>query len=542
MNTKTIFITGGVLSSLGKGVTAASLGFLLEKMGLKIALMKLDPYLNVDPGTMNPFEHGEVYVTDDGTETDLDLGHYHRFTNSPLSRISNATSGQIYNEVIQNERKGKYLGRDVQVVPHITDAIQNRILACGEQEPGIDVVLVELGGTVGDIESSPFLEAAKQYYCKHRNSTFFIHLTYLPYLHTSGELKTKPTQHSVQQLQRAGIFPDMILCRTAYPMSPEHKRKIALNCSVDESSVLEIKDIEGSIYKAPMYLLKEGILDILAKKFQIIGPAPDLSTWKSMIEKIENPKGLLKIAIVGKYIQYDDAYKCIYESLLHSCAHADVKLHLVKINSEEVLDLEHKLQDVDGVLVPGGFGERGIEGKIKAASHCRKHQIPYLGICLGMQTLCISFARDVLKRTDANSTEFDKETTDPVISLLSEQKDIKDIGGTMRLGKYPCQLVQDSLAFKAYNETMIYERHRHRYEFNNVYKDLFEKNGCKITGFNPLYGLAEIVEEVKHPWMIGVQFHPEFLSKPDKPHPIFSSFIKASVEFSKKGALCGIQG
>ncbi len=542
MNIKTIFITGGVLSSLGKGVTAASLGFLLERMGLKIALMKLDPYLNIDPGTMNPFEHGEVYVTDDGTETDLDLGHYHRFTNSPLSKISNATSGQIYNEVIQNERKGKYLGRDVQVVPHITDAIQNRIKACGAQNPSTDVVLVELGGTVGDIESSPFLEAAKQYYCAHRNSTFFIHLTYLPFLQTSGEIKTKPTQHSVHELQRAGIFPDMILCRTSKPMSLEHKKKIALNCSVEESCVLEIRDIEGSIYKAPINLLNEGILDILAKKLQITGPAPDLSDWKAMIDKIEHPKGSVKIAIVGKYIQFDDAYKCIYESLLHSCAHADVKLNLVKINSEEVLDLEEKLQGVQGVLVPGGFGDRGIEGKIKAASYCRKHKIPYLGICLGMQTLCISFARDVLNKKEANSTEFNKETKDPVISLLSEQKEIINLGGTMRLGRYPCQLLPGTKAFEAYNEKIIFERHRHRYEFNSDYKELFEKNGCKISGFNPQYGLAEIVEEENHPWMVGVQFHPEFLSKPDKPHPIFSSFIKASVEFNKKGELCGVQG
>jgi CTP synthase len=540
MDIKTIFITGGVLSSLGKGVTAASLGFLLEKMGLKIALMKLDPYLNVDPGTMNPFEHGEVYVTDDGTETDLDLGHYHRFTNSPLSKISNATSGQIYNEVIQNERKGVYLGRDVQVVPHITDAIQNRIKACGEQEPSIDVVIVELGGTVGDIESSPFLEAAKQYYCRHKQSTFFIHLTYLPYLSTSGELKTKPTQHSVQQLQRAGIFPDMILCRTSIPMSCEHKKKIALNCSVDESCVLEIKDIKGSIYKAPIALFHEGILPILQKKLQIQGSLPDLSQWEAMIEKIEHPKGAVKIAVVGKYIQFDDAYKCIYESLLHSCANEGVKLDLIKINSEEIFGLEEKLAHVHGVLVPGGFGDRGIEGKIKAASYCRKAKIPYFGICLGMQTLCISFARDILHRKEAHSTEFDKETTDPVISLLSEQKEIKDLGGTMRLGAYPCQILPDTKAFKAYLQSTVFERHRHRYEFNNTYKELFEKNGCRITGFNPLYNLAEIIEEEDHPWMVGVQFHPEFLSKPDKPHPLFASFIKASIELSKKGDLCGL--
>jgi CTP synthase len=528
MSIKTIFITGGVLSSLGKGVTAASLGFLLEHMGLKIALIKLDPYLNIDPGTMNPFEHGEVYVTDDGSETDLDLGHYHRFTSSPLSKISNATSGQIYNEVIQNERKGKYLGRDVQVVPHITDAIKNRIRECGAQEPGIDVVLVEIGGTVGDIESSPFLEAAKQYFGEYRNSTHFIHLTYLPYLHTSKEIKTKPTQHSVQELQRSGIFPDLILCRTSTPINSSHKRKIALNCSIEERCVLEVRDICGTIYKAPLYLYEEGILDILAEKLSLEKKIPNLAPWKEMVERMENPDGEVKIAIVGKYIEFDDAYKCIYESLFHSASFQNKRITFVKVNSEDLEQVDLLLKNIDGVLVPGGFGSRGVEGKIRAASYCRENKIPYFGICLGMQTLCISFARDVLGLKDANSTEFDKETKNPVVSLLSEQENITDLGGTMRLGSYICSIKPKSLAFKAYGTSVIKERHRHRYEFNNAYKQEFERNGCIISGEHPVYGLVEIVEIKDHPWMVGVQFHPEFISKPDKPHPLFNAFIEAA--------------
>ena len=526
MTIQTIFITGGVLSSLGKGVTAASLGFLLEHIGLNIAIIKLDPYLNIDPGTMNPFEHGEVFVTDDGSETDLDLGHYHRFTHSPLSKISNATSGQIYNEVIQNERKGKYLGRDVQVVPHITDTIKKRIKDCGLQKNGIDIILVELGGTVGDIESSPFLEAAKQYFSEFKRTTYFIHLTYLPFLHTSNEIKTKPTQHSVQQLQRAGIFPDMILCRTAMPMTKEHKKKIATNCSVDLSCVFEVKDIEGSIYKAPLFLYEEGILDVLIEKLNLTKKTPNLEPWKAMIRQLDHPSGKVKIAIVGKYIEFDDAYKCIYESIVHAGGYNDVRVELVKINSEKDICLD----GVSGVLVPGGFGKRGIEGKIKAASLCRKHKIPYFGICLGMQTMCISFARDVLGFEDANSTEFDLDTTHPVISLLSEQESVTNLGGTMRLGAYPCKISEDSKAFASYQQTLISERHRHRYEFNNKYKNLFEENGCKITGVHPLLGLVEIVEEINHPWMVGVQFHPEFLSKPKAPHPLFISFLKAAIK------------
>jgi CTP synthase len=529
MSTQTIFITGGVLSSLGKGVTAASLGFLLEKMGLKIALIKLDPYLNIDPGTMNPFEHGEVYVTDDGSETDLDLGHYYRFTNSPLSKISNATSGQIYNEVIQNERKGKYLGRDVQVVPHITDAIKNRIKECIKQEPLIDIVLVELGGTVGDIESSPFLEAAKQYFAENRHCTFFIHLTYLPYLHTSKEIKTKPTQHSVQELQRSGIFPDMILCRTSKPMNASHKKKIALNCSIEEKCVLEVRDIEGTIYKAPLYLYEEGILDILAEKLCLKKTIPNLEPWKQMIQRMENPDGEVKIAVVGKYIEFDDAYKCIYESIFHSASFQNKKVKIIKVDAENIEQIESLLSDADGVLVPGGFGYRGVEGKIKACSYCMKNKIPYFGICLGMQTLCICFARDVLGLKDANSTEFDKDTKNPIISLLSEQKNVTDLGGTMRLGGYVCSIKTDSKAFKAYEKVAVKERHRHRYEFNSAYRHEFEAHGCIISGEHPIYNLVEIVEIKDHPWMVGVQFHPEFISKPNDPHPLFNAFVEASI-------------
>lgn len=530
MDRKTIFITGGVLSSLGKGVTAASLGFLLEQMGLNIALIKLDPYLNIDPGTMNPFEHGEVYVTDDGSETDLDLGHYHRFTHSPLSKISNATSGQIYNEVIQNERRGKYLGRDVQVVPHITDTIKKRIDDCGKQKENIDIILVELGGTVGDIESSPFLEAAKQYYGENKENTFFIHLTYLPYLETTKEIKTKPTQHSVQELQRAGIFPDFLLCRTSHPMSEEHRKKIAVNCSVDPCCVFEVIDIKGSIYKAPLYLYKDGVLDALAKKLGLKKPKIDLTAWKEMIEKIENPLGSVKIAVVGKYIEFDDAYKCIYESLLHSCASADVKLQIIKVNSEELDTIEEKIKGADGVLIPGGFGKRGVEGKVIAAAYCMNHKIPYFGICLGMQSLCIAFARNRLGLEKAHSTEFDPKTPHPIVSLLSEQEGIEEMGGTMRLGANPCKLTEGSKAFQAYGKSLISERHRHRYEFDDSYSNQVESKGLKITGRHPERGLVEVVEVEDHPWMVGVQFHPEFLSKPDKPHPLFNAFIEAALK------------
>lgn len=538
MQTKYIFVTGGVCSSLGKGLTAAAIGLLLEKKGLKIAMLKFDPYLNVDPGTMSPFQHGEVYVTDDGAETDLDLGHYYRYTNSFLSRASNATSGQIYNTVIKRERHGDYLGKTVQVIPHITDEIKQRIYHCAKQQEDIDVVLVEVGGTVGDIESLPFLEAIRQFTYEHRSSSLNIHLTYVPYLRAAGEVKTKPSQHSVQILRGIGIFPDIIVCRCEHSLSEEVKDKISLFCNVNRCAVIEEVDVKHSIYEVPIHLHAEGIDALICESLKLPNPQVDLSDWEKIVEVICHPKGTITVGIVGKYVQHQDAYKSVFEALIHGSIAAGYKLQIKRFEADKLptdpQELKQTIQGCDGYLVPGGFGERGWEGKIQAANYCRQDKIPYFGICLGMQVMAVEFARHAVGLQDANSTEFDTETQHPVISLLSEQKGVKDLGGTMRLGAYACDLQSNSHAHRAYKKDQISERHRHRYEFNNEYKEMMENKGFQITGTLKGENLCEIAEIEGHPWMVGVQFHPEFKSKPTDPHPLFRDFIQAMIQHHKK--------
>lgn len=533
MSVKYIFITGGVVSSLGKGLTSASIGMLLEHCGHKIAMLKLDPYLNVDPGTMNPFQHGEVYVTDDGAETDLDLGHYYRYTNSPLSKASNTTSGQTYDTVIKKERKGDYLGKTVQVIPHITDEIKNRILACATQEKDISVVLVEIGGTVGDIESLPFLEAIRQFRYERKKDCINIHLTYVPYLKAAGEVKTKPAQHSAQMLRGIGIFPDILLCRCENPLSKEIKEKISLFCNVPEESVFDEQDVKQSIYEVPLDLYNQGLHEMICKMLDISGKkTPDLTEWKQMLHRATHPKGKVVVGIVGKYIDHQDAYKSVFEALHHGAVANGVQLEIRKFESEKIQEsgsVPDAIAGCDGYVVPGGFGERGWEGKISTAKYCRENNIPYLGLCLGMQVMIVEFARNVIQLKDANSTEMNQSTTNPVISLLTEQKNVTNLGGTMRLGAYPCELSAGSLAEKAYEKSLIWERHRHRYEFNNEYKEAFESHGMVFSGKLQKGNLCEISEVKNHPWMLGVQFHPEFKSKPLHPHPLFRDFIQSLV-------------
>lgn len=537
MQTKYIFITGGVCSSLGKGLTSAAIGLLLEKKGLKIAMLKFDPYLNVDPGTMSPFQHGEVYVTDDGAETDLDLGHYYRYTNSLLSRASNATSGQIYNTVIRRERRGDYLGNTVQVIPHITDEIKQRITHCAKQQEGVNVVLVEVGGTAGDIESLPFLEAIRQFTYEHRSNCLNIHLTYVPYLRAAGEVKTKPSQHSVQVLREIGIFPDIIVCRCEHSLSNEVKDKISLFCNVPRNAVIEEVDVKHSIYEVPTHLHAEGIDGLICELLGLPNPEIELSEWDNIIETILHPKGTLTVGVVGKYIQHQDAYKSVYEALVHGAIAAGYKLHIRRFEADKLpsdpAQLREEIKGCDGYLVPGGFGERGSEGKIQATRICREEKIPFFGICLGMQVMAVEFARHVAGLEGANSTEFNKKTKHPVISLLSEQTGVEDLGGTMRLGAYICDLQPDSKAAKAYQTTQISERHRHRYEFNNAYKEQLESKGFLIKGILKGEELCEIAEIEGHPWMVGVQFHPEFKSKPTSPHPLFRDFIQAMINYQK---------
>jgi CTP synthase len=538
MSIKYIFITGGVVSSLGKGLTSASIGYLLETRGLKIAMLKFDPYLNVDPGTMNPFQHGEVYVTDDGGETDLDLGHYYRFTNSPLSRASNATSGQIYDTVIKRERKGDFLGKTVQVIPHVTDEIKSRILACAKQENDTQVVLVEIGGTVGDIESLPFLEAIRQFRYERPKDCIFIHLTYVPYLKAAGEVKTKPTQHSVQVLREIGIIPDMILCRCESPLSDDIKAKISLFCSVPQEAVIDEKDVAVSVYEVPVDLHRQHIDEMICRMLDLNAPPASLARWEKMLENVLRPKGgKIRIGVVGKYMNHQDAYKSVFEALYHAAAAANVSLEICRFESDRINDstpAEQTIQGCDGYLVPGGFGERGWEGKVLTAQYCRTRQIPYFGLCLGMQVMIVEFARNVLGLNGANSTEIDLNTPYPVISMLSEQQNVKNLGGPMRLGAYPCDLLEGSLAFQAYGKKLIRERHRHRYEFNNHYKDSFEGKGMLFSGRLEKGLLLEIAEIKSHPWMLGVQFHPEFKSKPLEPHPLFREFIKATCYASNR--------
>jgi CTP synthase len=528
MSKKYIFVTGGVVSSLGKGLTAASIALLLEKKGFTVAMLKLDPYLNVDPGTMNPFEHGEVYVTDDGAETDLDLGHYYRYTHSPLSRASIATTGQIYDTVLKRERRGDYLGKTVQVIPHITDEIKRRILECGSVA-NAEVVLVEIGGTVGDIESLPFLEAIRQFRYDHEECCLNIHLTYVPYLKAAGEIKTKPTQHSVQTLRSIGILPDIIVCRSESHLNEDVKKKISLFCNVSHASVFEEADVETSIYEVPLLLHAQGLDKHICKKLCLQDSAIDLSDWQELITRLRHPKGSVTIGVVGKYLQHKDAYKSVMEALNHGAIAAGYSLEIKTIESDKIQN-ESDLEGCDGFLIPGGFGTRGFEGKIAAAHYCRTHNVPYFGICLGMQVLCVEFARSVLGLQKANSTEMDETTPAPIISLLEEQRDVMDKGGSMRLGAFPCSLKENSKALQAYGTKVISERHRHRYEFNNKYKSDVENAGLVISGTLENGGLCEIAEVQGHPWMVGVQFHPEFKSRPTEPHPLFREFIKATVQ------------
>lgn len=527
---KYIFITGGVVSSLGKGLTSAAIGFLLESRGLKISMLKFDPYLNVDPGTMNPFQHGEVYVTDDGGETDLDLGHYYRFTHSPLSRLSNVTSGQIYEAVIKRERRGDFLGKTVQVIPHVTDEIKSRILACAKQQENTQVVLVEIGGTVGDIESLPFLEAIRQFRYERPEDCMNIHLTYVPFLKAAGEVKTKPTQHSVQALREIGIIPDVILCRCENSLGEELKEKISLFCNVPKDAVIDEKDVESTIYEVPLDLQRQRLDEMVCRKLGLQTPPASLTKWKKMIDVVLHPKSKVVIGIVGKYLEHQDAYKSVFEALEHGTIASNVELEIRKFESDRIVEngsVEKAIAGCDGYLVPGGFGERGWEGKVLTAHYCRTKQIPYLGLCLGMQIMIVEFARYVLGLQGAHSTEVDPNTLHPVISKLSEQRSVENLGGTMRLGAYPCELKEGTLAYQAYGKRLIWERHRHRYEFNNEYKKAFEEKGMVFSGTLEKGSLCEISEVSGHPWMVGVQFHPEFKSKPLEPHPLFRDFIAA---------------
>ncbi|OIO36569.1 MAG: CTP synthase [Candidatus Omnitrophica bacterium CG1_02_44_16] len=528
---KFIFVTGGVVSSLGKGIASASIGKILEARGLKVALVKCDPYINVDPGTMNPFQHGEVYVTDDGAETDLDLGHYERFTNVKLSRNNNITTGKIYFCVIAKERRGDYLGSTVQVVPHITDEIKNSLKKLSLSGHN-DIVIVEIGGTVGDIESLPFLEAVRQLTQELGSSNAInIHLTLVPYIRAAEEIKTKPTQHSVGKLREIGIQPEILLCRSEKPISKDIKQKIALFCNVGENAVFEALDVK-SIYEVPLLFKKDGLDDLILKFLRLKCRHGDLKAWsEKVVGVVKNPKKSCRIAVVGKYITLQDAYKSIYEALIHGGIANNSRVEVVKIDSEDVK--RHKasflFKGVDGILVPGGFGYRGIEGKINAVEYARREKIPYFGICLGMQTAVMEFARNVCGLKGANSTEFNRKTAHPVISLLDEQKHINAKGATMRLGAYPAKLIAGTRAHAAYKRSVIWERHRHRYEFNKAYKDILFKKGMRISGISPNGLLVEIVELKGHPWFVAVQFHPEFKSKPDHAHPLFREFIKAAI-------------
>lgn len=529
---KYIFITGGVISSLGKGIASASIGKILEHKGLKISLMKLDPYINVDPGTMNPFQHGEVYVTEDGAETDLDLGHYERFTNARLTKFNNVTTGKIYNAVISRERRGDYLGKTIQVIPHITNEIKDRIKKVSEVSSA-DIIIVEIGGTVGDIESLPFLEAVRQLGLDMgRDNVLYIHLTLIPYIKSADEIKTKPTQHSVGTLREIGIQPDILICRTEKILSDEIKEKISLFCNVQKDSVIEARDVE-SIYQIPLVFKEQALDEIILKHFKLNRGPSDLKDWKkNVVDKALNPEFKITIALVGKYIALQDAYKSIYESLIHAGICNNTRVEIKKIDSEELekKDVNKALEGVRAILVPGGFGYRGIEGKIEAIKYARENNIPFLGLCLGMQCAVIEFSRNVCGLKEANSTEFKPKTKYPVISLLEEQRHLKDLGGTMRLGAYPCGIKKNTLAFQVYGKSLVRERHRHRYEFNNKYRKMLEKKGMIFSGIYPKGNLVEIVEIKDHPYFIAVQFHPEFQSKPNKAHPLFREFIKSALK------------
>ena len=531
--TKFIFITGGVVSSLGKGIAATSIGALLENRGLTITLQKLDPYINVDPGTMSPFQHGEVFVTEDGAETDLDLGHYERFTNAAITRLNNFTSGKIYDTVIQKERRGDYLGRTVQVIPHITDEIKSSIMKVAKD---VDVVIVEIGGTVGDIESLPFLEAIRQFKADvGGENVIYIHVTLVPFIRGAGELKTKPTQHSVQRLREIGIQPDILLCRADRDLDQDIRNKIALFCNVDQDSVFSAVDAEY-IYDVPLLYNKQGLDEKIAEKLNIWTRTPSLEEWKKLYKKLRNPDGTVTLAVVGKYIHLTDSYKSLNEALLHGGLANNLAVNLRFIDSEKLegRDAKELLKDASGILVPGGFGERGIEGKIKAIQYARENKIPFFGICLGMQLAMIEFGRNVCKLKEANSTEFDSKSPHPIISLMEEQKAVHNKGATMRLGAYPCSIEKGTKAFESYQEKEISERHRHRYELNAAYLSQLIKHGMKPSGVHPDTQLVEMIELEDHPWFLGCQFHPEYKSKPMQPHPLFKQFIRAAREFAKR--------
>ena len=536
---KYIFVTGGVVSSLGKGIAAASIGCLLESRGLKVTLQKFDPYLNVDPGTMSPFQHGEVYVTDDGAETDLDLGHYERFTHAPLTQANNLTSGRIYEQIISRERRGDYLGKTVQVIPHVTNEIKSavrKVTGTGEGASKIDVVIVEIGGTVGDIESLPFLEAIRQ--LRHelgRENTLFVHVTLVPWIAAAQELKTKPTQHSVKELRAIGIQPDILLCRSEKPLPQDMKEKIALFCDVDVAAVITASDV-ASVYECPLVFADQGVDEIVLRLLNIKAPPRELARWTDMVRRMKELPRRVSIGLVGKYVEYEDSYKSLKEALLHGGLAHDAKVDITWIESDRLKwpDCVQELRQYDGILVPGGFGRRGVEGMLHAIRFAREFKVPYFGICLGMQTMVIEFARNICGLPQANSTEFDPATPDRVIYKLRELKGIDELGGTMRLGAYPCLLAENSFARAAYGTREISERHRHRYEFNREYESVLKQHGLRLTGETPDGVYVEICELPDHPWYLGCQFHPEFKSKPLEPHPLFRAFVGASLEHRLK--------
>ena len=535
-NTKYVFVTGGVSSSLGKGIIAASLAKLLQARGYRVTIQKLDPYINVDPGTLNPYEHGECYVTDDGAETDLDLGHYERFLNTPTSQANNVTTGRIYQSVIEKERRGEFLGKTVQVVPHITNEIKERIQILGKSG-NYDIVITEIGGTVGDIESLPYIESVRQLKWELGDANaLVIHLTLIPYLAAAGELKTKPTQHSVKTLMESGIKADILVCRTEHELSDDLRKKLALFCNVRQEAVIESIDA-STIYDVPNLMLEEGLDKVVLKQLLLQDDdEPNLEKWNKFLQRHKNPKYQVTIGLIGKYVELQDSYKSILESFIHAGAENEVRVNVVSIHSEYITKdtIKNEIAHLDGILVAPGFGERGTEGKIKAVQFARENKLPFFGICLGMQMAVIEYSRNVLGIKEASSVEVDENTPHPVIDIMEEQKNITDMGGTMRLGSWDCKLVEDSKVFEAYGKSMIAERHRHRYEYNNNYKEQLEKAGLKTTGINPKTGLVEIVEIPDHPWFVGVQYHPEYKSTVANPHPLFIAFVKAAVEYSKK--------
>ena len=534
-NTKYVFVTGGVTSSLGKGIIAASLAKLLQVRGFSVTIQKLDPYINIDPGTLNPYEHGECYVTDDGAETDLDLGHYERFLNIPTSQANNVTTGRIYQSVIEKERKGEFLGKTVQVIPHITDEIKHRIKILGNTGD-FDIVITEIGGTVGDIESLPYVESVRQLLWElGKENAIVIHLTLIPFLAAAGELKTKPTQHSVKTLMQSGINPDVLVCRTEYEISDDIKRKLALFCNVKTEDVIQSIDA-STIYDVPNLMFEEGLDTVVLNKLQLCSEKqPQLTAWNNFLDKYKNPKSTVEIGLIGKYVELQDSYKSISEALIHASATNETKVNVRWIHSEDLTsgNITELLKGLNGILVAPGFGDRGIEGKIKAVQYARENKIPFFGICLGMQMAVVEFSRNILGYQDASSTEMDENCTHPVINLMEDQKDVTEKGGTMRLGAWDCEISEESNVFKAYNKAIISERHRHRYEFNNEYLEQIRAKGMQTTGVNPKTGLVEIIEILNHPWFVGVQYHPEYKSTVLNPHPLFVDFVKAALQHSK---------